>query len=293
MKQPAAKNKAKTSSPKKLGGVWSDMGLNKNLIVKIRPVVEGNFEGGQGQQTYNVDPNQPIVESLFEDAEFTIESQYSTPFESSNPEGRMPNLMGMIQSGQVSAAYATFFAAANDPTGFTGAVADAGAAVGGAIGEATGISASGILEAAEGELQGLIGRSNFTKLNSRQIFTSSNSVRISGSLIFQAWSNAKTEVEDAVEQLQKWASAAKLSAESLIVGGIKNGFSESMFPSIIPPLIQLQYGGKTYSPMVIESVSAPITAPMNKDGSRIAVKAQVSFLSLTAWDAQNITNMRR
>lgn len=289
MKQPPAKNKAKAPSSKKLGGVWGDMGLNKNLIVKIRPVVEGNFEGGQGKQTYNIDPNQPIVESLFEDAEFTIESQYSTPFESSNPEGRLPNLMGMIQSGQVSAAYASFFAAANDPTGFTGAVGDLATAAG----EATGISASGILEAAEGELQGLIGRSNFTKLNSRQIFTSSNSVRISGSLIFQAWANAKTEVEDAVEQLQKWASAAKLSAESLIVGGIKNGFSESMFPSIIPPLVQLQYGGKTYSPMVIESVSAPITAPMNKEGSRIAVKAQVSFLSLTAWDAQNITNMRR
>lgn len=289
MKAPKAKNKARAPSSQKLGSNWSEKGLNKNLIVKIRPVVEGNFEGGQGQQTYNVDTAAPIVESLFEDAEFTIESQYSTPFESSNPEGRLPNLMGLIQSGQVSAAYYSFFAAANDPTGFTGAVGDIGAAVG----EATGISASGVLEAAEGELQGLLGRSNFTKLNSRQIFTSSNSVRISGSLIFQAWANAKTEVEDAVEQLQIWASAAKLSAESLIVGGIKNGFSESMFPSIIPPLVQLQYGGKTYSPMVIESVSAPITAPMNKNGHRIAVKVQVTFLSLTAWDAQNIKNMRR
>ena len=289
MKAPKAKNKARAPSSQKLGSNWSEKGLNKNLIVKIRPVVEGNFEGGQGQQTYNVDTAAPIVESLFEDAEFTIESQYSTPFESSNPEGRLPNLMGLIQSGQVSAAYYSFFAAANDPTGFTGAVGDIGAAVG----EATGISASGVLEAAEGELQGLLGRSNFTKLNSRQIFTSSNSVRISGSLIFQAWANAKTEVEDAVEQLQVWASAAKLSAESLIVGGIKNGFSESMFPSIIPPLVQLQYGGKTYSPMVIESVSAPITAPMNKNGHRIAVKVQVTFLSLTAWDAQNIKNMRR
>lgn len=289
MKAPKAKNKARAPSSQKLGSNWSEKGLNKNLVVKIRPVVEGNFEGGQGQQTYNVDTAAPIVESLFEDAEFTIESQYSTPFESSNPEGRLPNLMGLIQSGQVSAAYYSFFAAANDPTGFTGAVGDIGAAVG----EATGISASGVLEAAEGELQGLLGRSNFTKLNSRQIFTSSNSVRISGSLIFQAWANAKTEVEDAVEQLQIWASAAKLSAESLIVGGIKNGFSESMFPSIIPPLVQLQYGGKTYSPMVIESVSAPITAPMNKNGHRIAVKVQVTFLSLTAWDAQNIKNMRR
>ena len=145
---------------------------------------------------------------------------------------------------------------------------------------------------AEGEFQGLLGKSNFTKLNSRQIFTSSNSVRITGSLVFQAWADAKTEVEDALEQLQIWASPRTLSVKSLLVSAAEDGL-KGMFPSEIPPLVQLQYGGKTYSPMVIESVSAPITAPMNKEGSRIAVKAQVSFLSLTAWDAQNITNMRR
>lgn len=288
MKQPPAANKPKPTSTKKLGGVWGDMGLNKNLIVKIRPVVEGNFEGGQGKQTYNIDPNQPIVESLFEDAEFTIESQYSTPFESSNPEGRLPNLMGMIQSGQVSATFYSFFANVNDPMGVSGAVAD----VGTAIADTTGFSASGALMKAEGEFQGLLGKSNFTKLNSRQIFTSSNSVRITGSLVFQAWADAKTEVEDALEQLQIWASPRTLSVKSLLVSAAEDGL-KGMFPSEIPPLVQLQYGGKTYSPMVIESVSAPITAPMNKEGSRIAVKAQVSFLSLTAWDAQNITNMRR
>lgn len=287
-KPPAAKNKARAPSSKKLGSNWGDMGLNKNLIVKIRPVIEGNFEGGQGEQTYNVDPAAPIVESLFEDAEFTIESQYSTPFESSNPEGRLPNLMGMIQSGQVSATFYSFFAHVNDPTGVSGAVADVGAA----IADTTGFSAKGALEVAEKEFQGLLGKSNFTKLNSRQIFTSSNSVRISGSLVFQAWANAKTEVEDALEQLQVWASPRTLSAKSLLVSGATDGL-KGMFPSEIPPLVQLQYGGKTYSPMVIESVSAPITAPMNKDGHRIAVKAQISFLSLTAWDAQNIANMRR
>ena len=82
MKAPKAKNKARAPSSQKLGSNWSEKGLNKNLIVKIRPVVEGNFEGGQGQQTYNVDTAAPIVESLFEDAEFTIESQYSTRIES-------------------------------------------------------------------------------------------------------------------------------------------------------------------------------------------------------------------
>ena len=282
-----ADNKKTKPSTKKLGSVWSEKGLNSNLVAKIRTVKEGNFEGGQGKQTYEVDTEQPTVEALLEDGDFTIESQYSTPFESSNPEGRLPNLMGAIQSGQASAAYYSFFSAINDPTGLSGAVAGAAEAVLDFTGLGT------VLEKAEGELQGLLGRSNFTKINSRQIFTSANSVRITGSLVFQAWASAKTEVEDALEQLQKWAAPVKLSAESLLVGGIKNGFSEALFPSIIPPLVQLQYGGKTYSPMVIESVSAPITGPMTKDGSRIAVRANITFLSLAAWDAQNIANIRR
>jgi hypothetical protein len=285
-KAPASNKNAPVNS-KTLGGTWREHGLNKNLVVTIRPVIEGNLEAGQGKQTYDPDTSQPIVESIFDDAEFTIESQYSTPFESSNPEGRLPNLMGMIQSGQINAANASFFAMAADPIGAASAVAEVGATIADKIG------VTEKLKDAESKLQGLAGRSNFTKLNSRQIFTSSNSVRISGSLVFQAWADAKAEVEDALDQLQIWASPAELSAQSLLVGGVENGFSEAMFPSIIPPLVQLQYGGKTYKPMIIESVSAPITAPMNKDGSRIAVRVQVTLLSLTAWDKQNIINTRR
>lgn len=282
-----ANNKSQKPNGKTLGNVWREKGLNKNLVVTIRPVIEGNVEGGQGQQTYNVDTSQPTVESIFEEADFSIESQYSTPFESANPEGRLPNLMGMIQSGQINAAYYSLFAATSDPTGAASVLADAGSAVG----EVTGVG--DMLSESEGKLEGLKGRSNFTKLNSRQIFTSASSIRITGSLFFQAWADAKTEVEDALQQLQVWSSAAELSSQSLLVGGIKDGFSEAMFPSIIPPLVQLQYGGKTYSPMVVESVSAPITAPMTKNGDRIAVRVQVVFLSLTAWDAKNIMNIRR
>lgn len=274
-------------STKKLGTVWGDKGLNAKLIAKIRAVTEGNLEGGQGAQTYEVDTSQPTVESIFEGADLSIEAQYSTPFESSNPEGRLPNLMGMIQSGQATAAFAGIFAATSDPSGVSAALVE-GVSV---VADATGVTDTFI--EAQNKLQGLAGRSNFTKLNSRQIYTSSNSIRLSGTLVFEAWADAKSEVEDAILQLQKWASAAELSSKSLLAAGFTDGFTEAMFPSLIPTLIQLQYGGNTYSPMVIESIAAPITAPMNKDGSRLIVKAQVTFLSLTAWDAQNIIDMRR
>ena len=284
MVAPALNTNTNAPTAPVIGSLWAQKGLNKHLVARIRPVKEGNLEGGQGAQTYDVDSTQPIIEALLEDGEFSIESQWSTPFEAANPESRLPNLMGLIQSGQASAAYYSFFAAVADPTG--GIVAGAAQT----LIEESGFK--GVLEGAESSLRGLIGKSNFTKLNSRQIYTSSNSVRITGSLIFQAWADARAEVEDAVLLLQQWASPASLSDKSLLVGGISDGFADAMFPSTIPPMVQLQYGAKTYKPMIIESVSAPITAPMTPNGDRIMVRVQVTFLSLTAWDAKNIASTR-
>ena len=285
----AAAKGAKLSDLPTVGTEWRNKKLNPKLMAIVRELTETT--GEDGTVSYSANTTQPLLAALLEDAEFTVESQYSTPFESSNPEGRLPNLMGMIQSGQASAAYYSLFAATSDPTGFTGAVASA---VEGA-GEITGVSDSvgAIFSEAESALSGLKGRSNFTKLNSRQIYTSSNSIRISGSMMFVAWADAKKEVEDAIDLLQQWASPKKLSTKSLLVGGLTEGISEGLFPSEIPPIVQLQYGGKVYKPLVIESVSAPITAPMNSGGNRIAVRVQVTFLSLTAWDKNDISNTRR
>lgn len=280
---------AKLSDFPIVGTEWLNKGLNPKLAAIVRELIENTAE--DGSVSYAPNTTQPIVAALLDDAEFTIESQYSTPFESSNPEGRLPNLMGMIQSGQASAAYYSLFAATADPVGLSGAIAEGVSK----FGEKTGISDSiaATFSEAESALEGLKGRSNFTKLNSRQIYTSSNSVRISGSMMFAAWADAKSEVEDAIDLLQQWASPKKLSTKSLLVGGLTEGISEGLFPSEIPPIVQLQYGGKVYKPLVIESVSAPITAPMNRDGSRIAVRVQVTFLSLTAWDRGDIANTRR
>lgn len=273
-----AANTPKTANSKVLGNVWADRGLNPNLIAKIRPVIEGSLDAGQGNQTYTPDTNEPIVAALLEDAELSIESQYSTPFENSNPEGRMPNLMGMIQSGNASIAMYDFLAAGKNVNGFVGGVLDA-------------TGAKDALQAGAEQLEGLKGRSNFTKINSRQIFTSSNSIRITGTLVFQAWADAKNEVDAAIAKLEEWTVAKELSGKSLLVGAVTEGITEGLFPSIIPPFVQFQYGGKVYLPLVIENISTPIVAPMNPDGSRIAVKAQITLLSLTAWDRNDIIKL--
>lgn len=282
MTNPANAHKKQTSQH--LGGLWVEKGLNPKLMARIRPVVESRDESGQS--SYGIDQAEPEVIALFEDGEFAIEAQYSTPFESSNPEGRLPNLMGMIQSGQGVAAITALKAATVG--GDLGAAAVNAVSAGAEM-----LGVSGAITAANDQLMGLMNRSNFTKLNSRQIYTSSNSVRITGTLVLQAWSDAKVEVEAVMQKLQEWASPKELSKNSLLVGIATEGFSEGLFPSVIPPLVQLQYGGCTYSPLFIESISAPMTAPMTPDGSRIAVRAQITLLSLAAWDKNDIANLRR
>ncbi|WP_296405024.1 hypothetical protein [Psychrobacter sp.] len=277
---PAQNNTAKepdnTKAPRKgalfgSGLNWFEKKTNIRLIAIIKPVIEQDDKAGQGQQVYIADPEADGIAAVFEDAEFTLEAQYSTPFENSNPEGRMPNAMGMIQSGQLPATMYSLF-------GLDSESADPN-------------SIQGVAGQAAEALEGLKNRSNFTKINSRQIYTSSSSVRITGTLVFQAWANAHTEVEAALRLLQQYVLPKKLSDTSLVVNVADSG-AEGLFPSIIPPLVQLQYGGYIYKPLFIESLSAPMTAPMTKNGDRIAVRAQVTLLSLTAWDQSDLLKLK-
>ncbi|MFH4202120.1 hypothetical protein WAJ61_22250, partial [Acinetobacter baumannii] len=44
----------------------------------------------------------PVIRALLTDGDKSIESQWQTPFENSNPELKMPMLMAGLQSGQLS-----------------------------------------------------------------------------------------------------------------------------------------------------------------------------------------------
>ena len=246
--------------------------LNKHLLAYIRlfePTAEDPFQ----------------VCALLEDGEFGLENQYSTPFENSNPEGRMPNLMGMIQSGQMAVGMADIMDAQPAEGSVVSALISTVAKAGSTVAEAIGMK-----EGAIETLESLKGRSTFTKLNSQQIYTSSNSVKISATLVLSAWRNAHLEVERALQKLQEWTASKYLYDSTLIANVIENG-ATGLFASEIPPTVSLTYGGKTYEPLVIESLSAPITAPMTADGSRIAVKCQVTFVSQKAWDKSDIIKL--
>lgn len=197
------------------------------------------------------------------DAEMTLESQYSNPFENMTPEHKLPTLMGMLQSGDGADIAET------------------------ALSNVFGVQLS---ENTKESLNNFVGRSSLTKINSTQIFLSSQPVTIPATLLFSAWENAKVEVEDQIKLLQQWSLPQEL-VESLIKEVTENKSLKSIFPSTAPPYVAVYYGGKRYFPMLISSCSAPLSAPMDNEGNRMQLQVQVTFLSRTAWDAANINQL--
>ncbi|MCK4087733.1 hypothetical protein HCY58_11815 [Acinetobacter radioresistens] len=201
------------------------------------------------------------VTSIVTEGDMAIEADYSTPFENSNPENKLPTLMGMVQAG------------------------DWVNSLDNNLGSALGLSLS---EETKNKLNSLEGRSNFTKINSTQIYLSNQPVKINATLFFEAWADALHEVENQLALLQQWALPAYLSDKSLVSGVIQDTSIESLFPSKIPPFVSFSYAKKRYAPLFLVNVGAPLVAPMDKNGNRILVEVTVSFISRNSWDKNDL-----
>lgn len=249
--EPIAHNTPKQTEKVDNAGNWGN--LSELLKVRLRRCSREGIAEGTEQ-----------VVAVLVDGDLTLENQFSTPFENSNPEQKLPTLMGMLQDG----AWVT--------------------TLGTGLSSLFGVDLSNTTAETLNTLQG---RSNFTKVNSTQIFVSSNSVTLPLTLYFSAWESAKIEVENQLQLLQEWALPEELADGSILNEIMQDKSLLSFFPSKIPPFISLSYGGKTYAPFFIQSVSMPIKAPMDSEGNRIALSVQITLISRTAWDKRDITKL--
>lgn len=211
-----------------------------------------------------------VVTGIAMDADLSIEGQYNSPFESSNPENRMPVLMGMLQSGDWVNTVDKVF----------------GGMVNGLGGDSVGLS-----DDVKDKMNQLEGRSNFTKVNSTQIYVSSSPVRLNVVLFFEAWKDALHEVEHQIASLQQWALPEELSDDSLISSFAQDPGITSLFPSKIPPFVSFTFGKKRYSPLLLETVSAPLVVPMDSKGNRLVLEVNMTLVSRQAWDKRNIKQL--
>lgn len=211
----------------------------------------------------NILPESKQVVAVAIEGTLSNESNWSTPFESSNPENKLPTLLGGLQSGTLT---------------------DVASAVAEKIGFGDGLV--GALEQAEG-------RSSFTKVNSTQIFLSNSSTQISLTVIFRAWRSARIEVENQVGLLHQMSVPIELSADSIAASQIQNTdlSIEGFMPSKVPPYICLYYGGRSYKPMILQSFSRSIVGNMTEQGDMLFLEVPITLMSRQAWDARDVAQL--
>ena len=217
-------------------------------------------------EVITVDSNQPTVRAFLVDGDKTMESQWHTPFENSNPELKMPMLMAGLQTGQT--------------------MISMGAAAPAILGETALAVTKSAMQPIADFVKSVQGHTNLNKVNTTQVFLSTASVRLNLSLFFIALSDAKIEVEEKIMRLESWAVPAKLSQGTVLTDVIEQGVA-GLFSGIIPPYISLTTHGKTYWPFILESVSAPIVTPIDEHGNRLNLAVNLSLMSRTAWDADD------
>ncbi len=234
-------------------------GLSEHLIARIYEVnSKGESLGG------------PVIHAPFTgDVSLDIDLSWTSPFESAGAESTAPTLSGGLQSGAADQIVKN-------------------------IGESIGLDTSG----ASGVLSEAEGRSGMTKLNSTQIFTGMPPLRIQGELLFRAWSDPVTEVENPVDQLMAWALPKKLAKVGTMLTAAADyatsdkGLVESMFPSEVPSLLAITYKGRTYSPVVIERLGMPLSSPIDEGGRFTQMKMPITIASLQAWDREDWSKSR-
>jgi hypothetical protein len=88
-----------------------------------------------------------------------------------------------------------------------------------------------------------------------------------------------------LKQLQEWTLPKRLAKDGVLAEFIKSGADPlTLMPSEVPTIVGFAYKNRIFQPMVIESVSDPLDAPIDKSGNRISVSVQITLCTLTALD---------
>ena len=261
--------------------------LNEHLIASIYAVDRsGSAKDGESVRA-------PITEASLE-----VSLGWQSPFEAMGPEAVSPTLLAMVQSGS-----AEDLAAALTQTGF-------GSLVFGAVNSLVDTLTGGFINFETIVSEG-VGRTGLTKMNSTQVFTGMPPVKINATLLFRAWKNAKTEVEEPFDRLMGWALPQCLKKDSLLTGAINQlsgnssggcafsgddgsagGLLDALLPSLTPKMVGLTYKGRTYKPLVIESIGFPMDSPITAEGRYTELLVPVTFATWQTYDAKDWANIR-
>jgi hypothetical protein len=268
MNKPSLENKVLSSD-------W--LGLSPHLIASFYQVERS--EGGGYARTQNSDP--VTVKAPLSEANMEMSLNWQSAFEHAGPENRAPTLLAMLQSGAFYPLIDALFGG--------------GGAEGGSL--AADIAARAQQRSNE-FIRQFEGRTGITKLNSTQVFNGMPPVKFQITALFRAWADPLKEVEEPLDKLMEWALPTKLSPDGSVLARSINsvrgdaGFIEALVPSIAPVTVAMMYKNRTYSPLVIESVSKPISSPVDANGHYVEMPVQITLGTLTAIDRDDWSNYK-
>lgn len=255
--------------------------LNEHLIASIYEVDRaGNAKDGESVRA-------PITEASLE-----VSLGWQSPFEAMGPEATSPTLLAMVQSGSASDLISAF----------------GGGRLGSILTGGLNAIVEGLTDKSldfEKLVASGVGRTGLTKMNSTQVFTGMPPVKINATVLFRAWKNPKTEVEEPFDRLMGWALPQCLQKDSWLTamlseepvscpnesGGSAGGL-DALLPSLTPKMVGLTYKGRTYKPLVIESIGFPMDSPITADGRYTELLVPVTFATWQTYDAKDWDNIR-
>lgn len=246
-----------------LSSAWGD--LNKHLIAKIYPVDDKG----------NPETDKTTIAAPLTDGNLDLTLNWQSAFENTGTDSKLPAISQLLQSGQASAML-------NLMAGFFPNDKDSPMAV-----------FNDTFQKAAQQAEKLTGSTGITKLNSRQVFTGLPPIKIPITLYFRAWANPQKEVEAPINQLFAWALPQELANTSVLSGLLEDLQKgkipdlDKIYPSKIPKFVALEYGGRTYKPLVIESIGHPLVLPRSKDGVMLSASVQLTLATLEAWGKQD------
>ena len=236
-------------------------GLSKHLIGEIYPLTRV----GDGAEWARDNSEEPFTAPLTQ-ATLDMASNWTSPFESNGIESSFPALAQMAQSGMFR---------------------DVLHALGSRIPPEKERTKE-FIDGVEKSARQLVGRSGVTKLNSTQVWQGAAPIKITITAFLRAFSSPVREVEEPLKRLQSWVVPRRLAKDGIISSTIKNGASLlALMPSEVPTVVGFTYKNRIFQPMVIESCSDPLDAPISKAGNRISAVVQLTLCSLTALDRRD------
>lgn len=246
---------APNGSQPALGSDWG--GLSPHLIASFYAVKKEAAPDGRSFY-WRRDTTQPEVRAPLTEASAEATLNWQSPFENIGPDQKFGTLGALLQSG-----------------GFTSLLQALKQRFGGDVFDAA-IQTSKDME----------GRSSFTKLNSTQVFNGMPPLRINVTAHFRAWSDARREVRDPMNQLMAWALPQQIAEDGLVVRATA-GDGLNPYPSMIPQLLAMSYAGMLFQPIVIETIPYPLSGPRDGNGHLTHASLTMNLASLAALDRRD------